>query len=171
MKNTFFKNCKRFFVFVFDILSAIRREQLLSLSEGQRATALEAKGHRLSQVPRAERWGWRGGGAAARDEPPSLSLRHREGGGGKSMLVKTWRQTQKQQTSDNMTLTTGSQIQKKNNLFGSLGRMYIFFLFKKSRQKPTTSRIYMKLSSASKWTNRLRLRVVKGINLWGVECQ
>lgn len=94
-----------------------------------------------------------------------------ERGGGKSMLVKTWRQTQKQQTSDNMTLTTGSQIQKKNNLFGSLGRMYIFFLFKKSRQKPTTSRIYMKLSSASKWTNRLRLRVVKGINLWGVECQ
>lgn len=84
MKNTFFKNCKRFFVFVFDILSAIRREQLLSLSEGQRATALEAKGHRLSQVPRAERWGWRGGGAAARDEPPSLSLRHRERGGGKA---------------------------------------------------------------------------------------
>lgn len=166
MKNTFFKNCKRFFVFVFDILSAIRREQLLSLSEGQRATALEAKGHRLSQVPRAERWGWRGGGAAARDEPPSLSLRHRERGGGKSMLVKTWRQTQKQQTSDNMTLTTGSQIQKRTIC---LGRMYIFFLFKKSRQKPTTSRIYMKLSSASKWTNRLRLRVV--INLWGVECQ
>lgn len=84
MKNTFFKNCKRFFVFVFDILSAIRREQLLSLSEGQRATALEAKGHRLSQVARAERWGWRGGGAAARDEPPSLSLRHRERGGEKA---------------------------------------------------------------------------------------
>lgn len=91
-----------------------------------------------------------------------------ERGGGKSMLVKTWRQTQKQQTSDNMTLTTGSQIQKRTIC---LGRMYIFFLFKKSRQKPTTSRIYMKLSSASKWTNRLRLRVVKGINLWGVECQ
>lgn len=91
-------------------------------------------------------------------------------GGGESALVKTWRQTQKQQTSDNMTLTTGSQIQKRTICLG-VWEECIFFLFKKSRQKPTTSRIYMKLSSASKWTNRLRLRVVKGINLWGVECQ
>lgn len=132
--KTLFKNCKRFFVFVFDILSAIRREQLLSLSEGQRATALEAKGHRLSQVPRAERWGWRGGGAAARDEPPSLSLRHRERGGGKSMLVKTWRQTQKQQTSDNMTLTTGSQIQKRTICLG-VWEECIFFFFSKNQDK------------------------------------
>lgn len=82
MKNTFFKNCKRFFVFVFDILSAIRREQLLSLSEGQRAPALEAKGHRLSQVPRAERWGWRGGrGCGVRWTSVAQSETQREGGG------------------------------------------------------------------------------------------
>lgn len=133
MKNTFFKNCKRFFVFVFDILSAIRREQLLSLSEGQRAPALEAKGHRLSQVPRAERWGWRGGrGCGVRWTSVAQSETQREGW--KSALVKTWRQTQKQQTSDNMTLTTGSQIQKRTICLG-VWEECIFFSFSKNQDK------------------------------------
>lgn len=68
------------------------------------------------------------------EEPPSLSLRHRERGGGKSMLVKTWRQTQKQQTSDNMTLTTGSQIQKRTICLG-VWEECIFFFFSKNQDK------------------------------------
>lgn len=134
MKNTFFKNCKRFFVFVFDILSAIRREQLLSLSEGQRATALEAKGHRLSQVPRAERWGWRGGGAAARDEPPSLSLRHRERGGGKKHVSENMKTNKNNKLATTWHWPQAAKYKKEQSVW-EFGKNVYFFSFQKIKTK------------------------------------
>lgn len=174
--KTLFKKLQAFFCvcfwhFVCDQEGAASQSQWRSEGTGVGGQRSQAESSAASREMRMKRRG----GCGVRWTSVAQSETQREGG--KSSLVKTWRQTQKQQTRDNMKNDTdhrqpnNKEEKEKEQSVWEFGKNVFFFLFKKSRQKRTTSRIYTKQSSASKSTNRSRSRVVKGINLWGVECQ